>query len=155
MLLQPGMSHDGSGSEDDIELSFTKEYTDKEHKAGGLEEEQTLIPKEIRPRKRTWCKCALLTFALTLTAVALIQLADSYGQWLEVRVFPPRVVAAAIACENDYTGYQVKHSYANETHFFEVERPEEPFVFSNTTWSWEGNTLDVYGKCVQIIIYSI
>lgn len=136
--------------EDDIELS----YTDKD-----LEEEEIgLIQGKPRKKRRSWCKCALLAFAVTLTAVALVQLADSYGSWLEVRVWPPRVVAAAHACEESLLqSYEVVHSFKNGTHTFGVQKPADPFVLlqPNVSWVWEGGSIKAKGKCLNLLVFSI
>lgn len=138
--------------EDDIELSYTSEDDFKD------EEEIELLKGVPRKKKRSWCKCALLAFAVTLTAIALVQLADSYGQWLEVRVFPPRVVAAAHACGSKLLqSYQVEHAFRNGTHLITVQKPEVPFVVvqPNTSWVWDKSTLRAVGECVNVLIYSI
>lgn len=56
--------------EDDDSLS----YTDKDFKEDAeMDEEMGLIQGKKRKKNRSWCKCALLAFAVTLTAVALVQ----------------------------------------------------------------------------------
>ena len=139
--------------EDDVELSYTEDTFEKDD-----DETIGLIDKPPPKKKRSWCKCALLAFAITLTAVALVQLADSYGAWLEVRVFPPIVVSAAHVCrETVFEAYEVEHSFQNNTHTFQIAKPFSPFVLMqpNVSWAWNGDKIVAEGDCFNLIVFSI
>jgi hypothetical protein len=131
-----------------------------------LETQGMISGKRNTKKKRPWFKYGLIVCAIGLISVMVVQLLQQYGDWIEVRVFPPRVTAAAELCINNTKSLYQMQVYSvtaiNNKHIYRLNttKPEIDLTITDPSadkieWEEDSIILTVASSCVKIIVYSV